>query len=482
MRILVIIVTILVLLGAGFSLSPHAPWAGKLNIELPKTSPVVETVYKPEKVFNAVQTVLENGLEVIVVPNHRAPVVTQMVWYKAGAADEQIGRSGIAHFMEHLMFKGSPVIGGEDLAPGAFSKLIRRVGGNDNAFTSQDYTAYFQSVPVDQLEQVMRMEAGRMRALLAPEEEVLSERKVILEERRQRTDNDPRGRFEEQISANAFINHPYGTPVIGWAHEMEVLDQGYAQDFHNHWYAPNNAILVVTGDVEPYSVFALARETYGTLERRDTPKRVRTRSPIMTSQSRVVLEHGEILEPSLQILYRVPSRHQNADQAHALEVLEEIMAGGASSRLYKSLVVEQKIATTVGMQYAPDAWDDAEIWLYATPSPGKAIEALETALEFELQLLAQEGVSEAELKDAKTRLIDSAVYARDSLSGPAMIIGSALATGSSLDDIEYWPSKIEAVSAQQVTEVAKAYLDPDAPTDTPPVVGVLLPKRGVIEK
>lgn len=482
MRLLIIIATILILLGAGFSLSPYAPWAHKLNIELPATSPVVETPYKPEKVFNAVQTVLENGLEVIVVPNHRAPVVTQMVWYKAGAADEKIGRSGIAHFMEHLMFKGSSVIGGDDLPPGAFSKLIRRVGGNDNAFTSQDYTAYFQSVPADQLEQVMRMEAGRMKGLLAPEEEVLSERKVILEERRQRIDNDPRGRFEEQISANAFINHPYGTPVIGWYHEMEVLDRGYAQEFHREWYAPNNAILIVTGDVEPHTVFALARQIYGTLERRDTPKRVRTRSPVMTSQSRVVLEDSEIREPSLQILYRVPSRHRNADEAHALEVLEEIMAGGPSSRLYKSLVVEQKIATSVGMQYGADAWDDGEIWLYATPVPGKSIEALELALEFELQVLVQDGVSEAELKEAKTRLQDSAVYARDSLSGPAMIIGQSLATGSSLEDVEYWPSKIEAVSAQQVQNVAKTYLDPDAPTYTPPVVGILLPKRGVLEQ
>ncbi len=474
MRSFIIILTVLLLLGAGFSFSPYAPWANKISLDLIQN--IGDEDKAPEKTFNASRMTLENGLEVIVVPNNRAPVVTHMVWYKAGAADELPGRSGIAHFLEHLMFKGSSVIGGEDLAPGEFSRIVRRAGGNDNAFTGQDYTAYFQSVPADQLEQVMRMEAGRMKAMLAPPEEVLSERQVILEERRQRTDNDPRGRFGEQIAANAFINHPYGTPVIGWAHEMEVLDRDYALEFHRKWYAPNNAVLVVAGDVDPYTVFALAKQTYGTLERRDTPKRVRTRSPIFHSQSRVILKDGAIREPSLQILYRVPSHRQDAGKSYAFEVLEEIMAGGPASRLYKSLVSEQQIATSIGMSYRSDAWDDSQLWVYANPAPGVSLDDLEQAIYAELTTLLSEGVSEEELREAVTRLQDSAIYARDSLSGPAMIIGSALATGSTLDDVEYWPARIEAVTAQHVQEVAKEYLNPNFMTDTPPVVGILLPK------
>ncbi len=430
-----------------------------------------------DKVFNASEMMLENGMQVVVIPNHRTPVVTHMVWYKVGAADEVPGHSGAAHFLEHLLFKGSDVIGGEPLKAGEFSKRVRSMGGNDNAFTSQDYTAYFQSVPSDRLEEVMRMEAGRMRGATPPLEEVASENLVILEERRQRTDNDPRGRFGEQMAAAAYINHPYGTPVIGWYHEMEKLDWDHLQSFYDQWYGPNNAILVVSGDAKPDEVFKLAKEIYGSIPKSEAIQpRKRTISPIMNSQTQVTLAHPSIREAVFQRLYRVPSYHQNKEASLALQVLDEIMGGGSTSRLYTSLVVEQKIASSAGLSYRSNSYDDSGLWVYATPLPDQDVATIKGAIEDELRLLIKEGVSEDELREAKIRMQDAAIYARDSLTGPAMVIGYSLVTGSSLDDVETWPSLIEDVSAAQVQEAARLYLNPDAPSDTPPVDGVLLPK------
>ncbi len=448
----------------------------------------VETVptpveQKPErnKVFGAESFTLDNGMEVVVIPNHRAPVVTHMVWYRVGAADEPAGKSGIAHFLEHLLFKGSDVVGGKALEPGEFSQIVRSLGGNDNAFTSQDYTAYFQSVPVQHLERVMRMEAGRMNGIHPPESEVLSERKVILEERSQRTDNDPRGQFGEQLSAAAFINHPYGIPVIGWKHEMDELSYEDAKAFYDRWYAPNNAILVISGDVNPAQAYKMAIDTYGTLPREETLVRHRTRSPALNSRTRVTLEHPAIREPVVQTLFRVPSARQNKKDSVALEVLEEIMSGGSSARLYKSLVAEQKIASSAGLSYQGSAWNDGELWVYASPVEERSLEDMQEALMAQLRLLIKDGVSEAELNDAKTRMQDEAIYARDSLSGPAMIIGRALITGSTLDDVEYWPYDIAEVSAADVRDVAERFLNPDMPSAQPPVSGYLLPLSSVSE-
>lgn len=424
-----------------------------------------------EKVFNAETFKLDNGLQIVVIPNHRTPVVTHMVWYKVGAADDPRGKSGIAHFMEHLMFKGS-----EGLAPGEFSKIIRALGGNDNAFTGQDYTAYFQSIAAEHLEKVMTMEAGRMRGMNPPPAEVESERKVILEERNQRTDNDPRAKFAEQMDAMLFVNHPYGTPVIGWYHEMETLTWDDAKAFYDKWYGPNNAILVVSGDVTGNEVYELAKKIYGPLAAVETiPERKRTLSPPLPALTKVVQYNPAIREPVIQRDYRVPSYHQNAGDSLALQVVEEIMGGGPTSRLYKSLVVEQKLATEADIGYQSSAWDDSTLSVYATPAPGKHPEDIEQALESELRKLVKDGVTEEELKDAKTRMQAAAIYARDSLTGPAMTFGYSLATGSSVDDVEYWPKKIEGVTAEQILDVAKRFLDPDKVYDHAPVTGYLLP-------
>lgn len=429
-----------------------------------------ETLVPSGKVFDAKTTTLENGLQVVVVENKRVPVVTHMIWYRVGAADEPRGKSGIAHFLEHLMFKGS-----EGLKPGEFSKVVRNLGGNDNAFTSQDYTAYFQSIASEHLEKVMTMESGRMRGMLAPEDEVTSERKVILEERSQRTDNDPRAQFAESLNAALFVNHPYGTPVIGWAHEMETLSQKDAKDFYQLWYAPNNAILVVSGDVIAEDVFDLAQKTYGTLEKVEAlPKRERTVSPPLVGTKTLSFSDKTIRQPVFQRVFRAPSFRADKEQSLALQVLEDIVGAGSTSRLYKSLVIGQKLATSAGLSYDGTAWDDGTITLYASPADGVDMDKLQSAIDAELQKLISEGITEQELNDSLTRLQAEAIYARDSLSGPAMIIGYSLVTGSTLDDIEYWPRDIAKVTAAQIKDVAGQYLDTNA-SGARYVTGYLLP-------
>jgi zinc protease len=459
------------LLASTALLGTGAAYAQALESSALMTAPDVPA---RKKIFNAETFTLENGLQIVVIPNHRAPVVTHMVWYKVGAAEEISGHSGVAHFLEHLMFKGS-----DNLAPGEFSKKIRSLGGQDNAFTGHDYTSYHQSISVDYLETVMNMESGRMRGMNPPAAEITSENKVILEERRQRTDNNPDARLAEQMNALLYINHPYAKPVIGWMEE--IADLSWEQDikpFYDRYYAPNNAILVVAGDVTGEQVYRLAQKTYGCLASSQTiPPRERTQSPPLAGRPEVTLTDPNISEPAVQIGYRTPSARQNKKESLALTVLDEIMGGGATSRIYKALVVDRKIATGAGFAYRSGAWDDTQAWVYATPAPGQDMRKLKDALNDQLRLLVKDGVTEAELKDAINRLITEAVYARDSLVGPAMIFGSALTTGSTIDDIEYWTYDIAQVTAQDILDVAKKYLDPDMKFAHAPVTGYLVPEN-----
>jgi zinc protease len=430
---------------------------------------------KAEKVFNAETFTLDNGLQIVVIPNHRAPVITHMVWYKVGAADEVAYKSGAAHFLEHLMFKGSKGFG-----PGEFSRKIRSLGGQDNAFTSHDYTAYYQSVPAEYLELVMTMEAGRMRDLAPPADQVTSENLVILEERRQRTDNNPGARLAEQMNALLYINHPYSKPVIGWAHEMAGLTWGDMKPFYDKWYAPNNAILIVSGDVTGAQVHELAKKIYGPLTKNENlPPRIRTVSPPLKGVPEVVLKDPLISEPTVQTAYRTPSLRQNKRESLALQVLDEIMGGGSTSRLYKSFVVNQKIATSAGFSYSSTNWDDSETWVYATPAPGQDLKKIKEALDAELRLVVQKGITPDELNDALQRLQTDAIYARDSLTGPAMAFGAVLSSGGSIEDVEYWPHDISTVTAQDVHDVAKKYLDPDATYDHAPVTGYMVPESAL---
>ncbi|MCB1556557.1 MAG: insulinase family protein, partial [Alphaproteobacteria bacterium] len=404
---------------------------------------------------------------------HRAPVVTHMVWYRVGAADEPPGRSGMAHFLEHMMFKGTPTV-----PPGDFSRRVAALGGNDNAFTGQDYTAYFESIARDNLETVMAMEADRMRNLAPPEADFSSELQVVIEERRERTENDPRAYFTEQMRAALFPNHPYANPVVGWFHEVDALSWQNAQDFYNDWYAPNNAILVVSGDMTLDELKPLAKKTYGWIAPREVPERHWTAVPPLLSNPVLTLRDPSIRQPVWLRMIRVPSAVQNRDDARALEVLANIMDGGAATRLYKLLVVDQKIATGIGLSYDPDSRGDAVLTIQATPAPGVEIKALEQAIDETFQGLISGGVTDQELREAKDRMKDAAVYARDSLAGPAMVIGRALAVGETLDDVETWPDQIEAVTVDQVRDVATRFLNPDDNGKRPYVTGYLLPEGG----
>jgi zinc protease len=454
---------------AALLLAGGIAWAQKSKIVPPKE------INAParEKIFNAETFTLDNRLQIVVIPNHRAPVVTHMVWYKVGAADEQPGHSGSAHFLEHLMFKGST-----GLAPGEFSKKVRALGGEDNAFTGQDYTAYHQSIAVEYLKDVMTMEAGRMRGLNPPAEEFASENKVILEERRQRTDNNPGARLAEQMNALLYINHPYGRPIIGWANEMAALTWPDTKAFYDRWYAPDNAILVVAGDVTGQQVYDMAKEIYGPIAKSGKiPERARPVSPPLKGKAEVRLTDPNVREPVVQTGFRVPSSRTNKQESLALEVLDEIMGGGPTSRIYKSLVVEQKIATSAGLSYRSESWDDTEVYVYATPAPNQDLAVVKNSLENELRKVVASGVTEKELSDAITRLQTGAIYARDSLSGPAMIFGSALTSGLTIDDVEYWTYDIASVTAADVNNVAQKYLNPDATFEHSPVTGYLLPEQ-----
>ncbi len=407
-----------------------------------------------EKVFNAETFMLQNGMQVVVIPNHTAPVVTHMLWYKVGAADEAWGKSGIAHFLEHLLFKGS-----DGVKAGDFSKNVKKMGGQDNAFTSQDYTAYFQNIAVENLETVMKMEAGRVRGSTMPEEEVDSERLVILEERRQRTENNPLNHFHEQMRNALYPNHPYSLPVIGWGHEMAQLSRADAKGFYDIWYAPNNAILVVSGDITAEKLKPLAEKIYGVLPASPVPERNRPQIPDFPGTEILTLEHPTIHNYQYMRAYRVPSQREDKKIALAFQVLEDLLSNGSTSRLYKAMVIEAPLATSVGFSYDSTAYDDTSAWLSATlKDESVTFDMIEDAFQTELEKIATDGIPEDELRRSKERMKDAAIYARDSLSGPAMIFGYTLATGGTIDDIEYWPRDIESVTADDIVNVVKTNL------------------------
>ena len=407
-------------------------------------------------VFNPEHFTLDNGMEVVVIPNHRAPVVAHWVWYRVGTADSPLGKSGLPHFLEHLMFKGT-----DEIPPGEFSKIVARNGGNDNAVTSYDFTAYYQMISRDRLELVMKMEADRMVNLQLTDDHVLPERDVVIEERRSRIENEPSSLLGEQLSAMQYLNHPYRLPVIGWMHEMEAYDRQSAVEFYQTWYAPNNAILIVAGDVTGEELKPLAESTYGKIEAREIPARVRLKEPPQNTARRIEMVNERVRQPSITRSYLAPSL--NADDktvAYALEVLSEIFGSGGTSRLYKSLVVEQGLSAAAGSYYRGTSLDETSFRLYATPRPGTAIDVVEKALDAEIARLLEGGVTEEELARVKKRMLAEAVYARDSLSDAVRAFGSALTTGLTVSDVEAWPERIAAVTVEDVNRAARLVLVP----------------------
>lgn len=420
--------------------------------------------------FGAERFVLQNGLEVVVIPNHRVPVVTHMIWYKVGAADETPGRSGMAHYLEHLLFKGTTT-----MAPGDYSKTIKKLGGNDNAFTGQDYTAFFESVAAEHLETVMAMAADRMMNLSVPAEHFASEKSVVIEERKQRTDNDPKAVFGEQVNSALFINHPYGRPVIGWMDEMKTYEWADVKKFYDTWYAPNNAVLIISGDVTMDQVKPLAERIYGALPRKAVPPRIRPAVPPANGESVLTLRDKSVEQAMVDVTFVAPSVSRNKLHALALQVLENILDGGAATRLYKSLVSEQKKAVSVHFSYDGTGLDYGTISFSGIPAEGVSPEVLKALMQAEIDKIIQNGVTDEEVREAVARLSDESVFARDSVAGPAMIFGEALTTGSQVEDVENWASEIQAVSAENVKDVAALYLNASKPYIRPPVTGYLYP-------
>jgi zinc protease len=399
---------------------------------------------------------LDNGLTVVVIPDHRAPVVTHMVWYRNGSADDPPGKSGIAHFLEHLMFKGT------DAHPmGEFSDVVAELGGQENAFTGNDYTAYFQRVAKEHLGVMMEFEADRMTGLVLTDEIVAPEREVVMEERRMHCDADPGAQLNEAVQAALFTHHPYGVPIIGWSHEIEGLNRGDALDYYRRFYTPENAILIVAGDVEPGEVRRLAEANYGKIKPRgEPPQRQRAKEPAPVARRLVTLNDEKVEQPSWQRCYLAPSfRTAQPGEAEALEVLAHLLGGGQTSLLYRSLVLDQGIAVVAGAHYLGTALDETRFFLYAMPNPGVTMETLDAAIDGVLTRFVAEGVDPAALERAKTRLVADAIYAQDSQAMLARWYGSALATGLSMEDIRQWPTRIEAVEPAQIIAAAKKHLD-----------------------
>ena len=400
---------------------------------------------------------LANGLQVVVIQDHRTPVVTQMIWYKVGSADETPGKSGLAHFLEHLMFKGTakhPV--------GEFSQTVLKVGGNENAFTSNDYTGYFQRIPREQLPLMMEFEADRMTGLILKDENVLPERDVVLEEYNMRVANNPEARLSEQIMAALYLNHPYQRPVIGWHQEIEKLDREDALAFYRRFYAPNNAILIIAGDTDVKEVRPLVEKNFAGIPAQPAipARRIRPQEPEPVAPRTVTLADPHVEQPSVKRYYLVPSATTaSAGESPALDVLAQLMGGGSNSYLYRALVVDKPLAVAASASYQGTSLDPSQFSVAAAPRPGVEFAQVEQAIEAVIADLKQNPPRAEDLERVKTQLIAEAIYAQDNQATMARWYGGALTTGLSIEDIRSWPDRIRAVTAEQVRAAAQKWLD-----------------------
>ncbi|SPJ26646.1 M16 family metallopeptidase [Falsiruegeria mediterranea] len=401
---------------------------------------------------------LDNGMDVVVIEDHRAPVVQHMVWYRAGSADEPVGVSGVAHFLEHLLFKAT-----DTLESGEFSATVAANGGRDNAFTSYDYTAYFQRVAADRLELMMQMESDRMRNIRLTERDIATERDVILEERNQRTDSNPRSLFGEQLNASQYLNHRYGVPIIGWRHEMEELDMEDALSFYQTYYSPNNAILIVSGDVEPDEVKQLADKYYGVIPANpDLPERTRSQEPPQTAARRIVYEDARVAQPYVHRSYLAPERDPGEQEdAAALFMLAQLLGGGTTSYLNEKLQFDTQTVVYVGAFYNGTSLDDTTFDLIVVPSEGVTLQEAEDAMDATIAEFIAEGVDAGDLDRIKMQLRASQIYARDNVDGIANRYGQALTSGLTVEDVQAWPEILQAVTDEQIIAAAKSVIQPE---------------------
>ena len=400
---------------------------------------------------------LNNGLQVVVIQDHRTPVVTQMIWYKVGSADETPGKSGLAHFLEHLMFKGTA-----KHPAGEFSQTVLKIGGNENAFTSVDYTGFFQHVPRDQLASMMDFEADRMTGLVLKDENVLPERDVVLEEYNMRVANNPEARLNEQMMAALYLNHPYGRPIIGWHHEIEKLDREDALAFYHRFYAPNNAILVIAGDVDEKEIRPLVEVTFGKVAPQPAipAQRIRPQEPEPVAPRTVTLADPHVEQPVVKRDYLVPSAATAAPgESPALDVLAQLMGAGSNAYLYRALVVDHPLAVNAGAAYQGTSLDPTQFSISVSPKSGVEFATVEQAVDNVIADVAKNPVPPEDLERVKTQLIAEAIYAQDNQATLARWYGGALTTGLSIEDIRSWPDRIRAVTAEQVRAAAQKWLE-----------------------
>jgi zinc protease len=400
---------------------------------------------------NTFQFALANGMQVLVIPDHRAPVATQMLWFRVGAVDDPPGISGLAHFFEHMMFRGTKANPDD-----TFSQTIAKNGGETNAFTDHDYTAFYEQIAKDRLPLAMKLEADRLQNLDLSDSHVGPERDVVLEERRMRVDNEPQSLMSEQMKAALHLSHPYGRPVIGWAEEVRRIDRVSAQDFYNHHYAPNNAILVIAGDVTPEEIRRMAQDAYGKVPARELQPRSEPAEPPRMAETRMTVTRADARVPVVSRLYRVPSYSTaRPGVAEGLETYAQLLGGDQTSILWRVLVEQKKLATDAGASYDGFARDAAEFSVYAVPRQGVSLEQLEKAVDQVLGSTMTNAPQVADLNRAKTGLVASVTYRRDNQFSMASAYGQALAIGLTVDDVNEWPARIRAVTAADVQGAAK---------------------------
>ncbi|WIV50617.1 pitrilysin family protein [Marivivens sp. LCG002] len=400
---------------------------------------------------------LDNGMDVVVIEDHRAPVVVHMVWYRSGSADEPVGASGVAHFLEHLLFKAT-----DTLESGEFSETVAANGGSDNAFTNYDYTAYFQRVAADRLPLMMQMEADRMNNLRITQEDIETERQVILEERNQRTENNPGALAREQFSAAQFMNHRYGVPVIGWKHEMEELSLEDALGFYDLYYSPNNAILVVAGDVEPDEVRALAETYYGPIPAEEhLPERIRPAEPPQKAERRMIYVDPRVSQPYVTRSYLAPERDSGAQKdAAALVYLAELLGGSPFTSVFGTkLQFETNTALFSGAGYSGLSLDDTTFSVYVAPAQGVSLSEAEAAMDKAIAEFLESEIPDDRMEAIRTQLRASEVYALDNVQGLANLYGQALTQGLTVEDVKAWPEILQEVTKDDIKRVAREVLD-----------------------
>ncbi len=402
---------------------------------------------------------LDNGMEVVVIEDHRAPAVTHMVWYRVGSADEPVGASGVAHFLEHLLFKATDV-----LESGEFSATVAANGGSDNAFTSYDYTAYFQRIAADRLELMMQMESNRMNNLRITADDIETERNVVLEERNQRTENNPNALAREQFRAALYQNHRYGVPIIGWKHEMEQLDLQDALDFYDLYYSPNNAILVVAGDVQPDEVRALAERYYGVIPAEDQlPERVRPEEPPQRAERRITYVDPRVSQPYVTRSYLAPERDPGAqEEAAALVYLAELLGGSSfTSDLGRALQFDTQTAIYTNASYNGDWLDDATLSVTVVPTAGVSLSEAEAAMDDVIAAFMENDIDAARMDSIRTQLRASEVYALDDVGSLARRYGAALTQSLTIEDVQAWPDILQSVTEDQIKAAAAKVFNRD---------------------